>query len=36
MKIVEQLPEYIRSLVPYEPGKPIEEVEAVIGYKMVV
>ena len=27
MKIVEQVPEYIRSLIPYEPGKPIEEVE---------
>ena len=31
MKIVEQLPEYIRSLVPYEPGKPIEEVEREYG-----
>ena len=27
MKIVEQVPEYIRSLIPYEPGTPIEEVE---------
>ncbi|HEX9787237.1 MAG TPA: histidinol-phosphate transaminase [Candidatus Binatia bacterium] len=27
MKIVDQVPEYIRSLIPYEPGKPIEEVE---------
>ncbi|HSF59297.1 MAG TPA: aminotransferase class I/II-fold pyridoxal phosphate-dependent enzyme, partial [Candidatus Binatia bacterium] len=27
MKTVEQVPEYIRSLIPYEPGKPIEEVE---------
>ena len=31
MKIVEQIPEYIRSLVPYEPGKPIEEVEREYG-----
>ncbi|HEX6767908.1 MAG TPA: histidinol-phosphate transaminase [Candidatus Binatia bacterium] len=31
MKIVEQLPEYIRTLVPYEPGKPIEEVEREYG-----
>ena len=27
MKTIEQVPEYIRSLIPYEPGKPIEEVE---------
>ncbi|MGH7797770.1 MAG: histidinol-phosphate transaminase [Candidatus Binatia bacterium] len=27
MKTVEQVAEYIRSLIPYEPGKPIEEVE---------
>ena len=27
MKSVEHVPEYIRSLIPYEPGKPIEEVE---------
>jgi len=27
MKIVDRVPEYIRSLVPYTPGKPIEEVE---------
>jgi len=27
MKTVEQVSEYIRSLIPYEPGKPIEEVE---------
>jgi histidinol-phosphate aminotransferase len=27
MKTLEQVPEYIRSLIPYEPGKPIEEVE---------
>lgn len=27
MKTLEQVPEYIRTLIPYEPGKPIEEVE---------
>jgi histidinol-phosphate aminotransferase len=27
MKTVEHVPEYIRTLIPYEPGKPIEEVE---------
>jgi len=31
MKIVEQVPVYIRSLIPYEPGKPIEEVEREYG-----
>lgn len=31
MKSVEQVPEYIRSLIPYEPGKPIEEVERECG-----
>lgn len=31
MKITEQVPEYIRSLIPYEPGKPIEEVEREYG-----
>ena len=31
MKTVEQVPEYIRSLIPYEPGKPIEEVERECG-----
>ena len=31
MKILEQVPEYIRSLIPYEPGKPIEEVEREYG-----
>ena len=31
MKIVDQVPQYIRSLVPYEPGKPIEEVEREYG-----
>jgi histidinol-phosphate aminotransferase len=31
MKTVEQVPEYIRSLIPYEAGKPIEEVEREYG-----
>lgn len=31
MNIVNQVPEYIRSLVPYSPGKPIEEVEREYG-----
>jgi histidinol-phosphate aminotransferase len=31
MKSVEQVPEYIRTLVPYAPGKPIEEVEREFG-----
>ena len=31
MKLVEHVPEYIRSLIPYEPGKPIEEVEREYG-----
>ncbi|MGH7873331.1 MAG: histidinol-phosphate transaminase [Candidatus Binatia bacterium] len=31
MKVVEQLPEYIRTLIAYEPGKPIEEVEREYG-----
>jgi histidinol-phosphate aminotransferase len=31
MRIVEHVPEYIRSLIPYEPGKPIEEVEREFG-----
>lgn len=31
MTIIEQVPEYIRSLIPYEPGKPIEEVEREYG-----
>jgi len=31
MKTLEQVPEYIRSLIPYEPGKPIEEVEREYG-----
>jgi len=31
MKTLEQVPDYIRSLVPYEPGKPIEEVERECG-----
>ena len=31
MKLVDHVPDYIRSLVPYEPGKPIEEVEREYG-----
>ncbi|MGH7847806.1 MAG: histidinol-phosphate transaminase [Candidatus Binatia bacterium] len=31
MKIGDQVPEHIRSLVPYTPGKPIEEVERECG-----
>jgi histidinol-phosphate aminotransferase len=31
MKTVEHVPEYIRMLIPYEPGKPIEEVEREYG-----
>ena len=31
MKTVDRVPEYIRSLIPYEPGKPIEEVEREYG-----
>lgn len=31
MNIIEQVPDYIRSLVPYSPGKPIEEVEREYG-----
>jgi histidinol-phosphate aminotransferase len=31
MKTVEQVPDYIRRLVPYAPGKPIEEVEREYG-----
>ncbi len=31
MKIVEEVPDYIRTLIPYEPGKPIEEVEREYG-----
>jgi len=31
MKVTEQVPDYIRSLIPYEPGKPIEEVEREYG-----
>jgi histidinol-phosphate aminotransferase len=31
MKTVEQVPDYIRTLIPYEPGKPIEEVEREYG-----
>jgi len=31
MKTIERVPEYIRTLVPYVPGKPIEEVEREYG-----
>jgi histidinol-phosphate aminotransferase len=31
MKLTDQVPEYIRTLIPYAPGKPIEEVEREIG-----
>lgn len=31
MSIADQVPEYIRSLIPYTPGKPIEEVEREYG-----
>lgn len=31
MNIVDQVPDYIRSLIPYAPGKPIEEVEREYG-----
>jgi histidinol-phosphate aminotransferase len=31
MNPVDQVPEYIRGLVPYQPGKPIEEVEREYG-----
>jgi histidinol-phosphate aminotransferase len=31
MKVIDQVPEYIRTLIPYAPGKPIEEVDREIG-----
>ena len=31
MNVVNRVPEYIRKLVPYQPGKPIEEVEREYG-----
>jgi histidinol-phosphate aminotransferase len=31
MNPVDRVPEYIRALVPYQPGKPIEEVEREYG-----
>jgi histidinol-phosphate aminotransferase len=31
MSLLNRVPEYIRTLVPYEPGKPIEEVEREYG-----
>lgn len=33
MNIIDHVPEYIRSLIPYEPGKPIEEVEREYGIR---
>ncbi len=31
MSVIDRVPEYIRSLIPYAPGKPIEEVEREYG-----
>src|SRR6478672_4485638 len=31
-----QVPEYIRSMVPYVPGKPIEETQRELGIKRVI
>jgi histidinol-phosphate aminotransferase len=31
MKVIDHVPDYIRTLIPYAPGKPIEEVEREIG-----
>src|SRR5437870_11449327 len=31
MNVVDRVPEYIRKLVPYQPGKPIEELEREYG-----
>ena len=36
MNIVDQVPDYIRSLIPYAPGKPIEEVEREYGIEGAV
>ena len=36
MSLIDRVPEYIRSLVPYTPGKPIEEVEREYGIKRAV
>jgi histidinol-phosphate aminotransferase len=33
MKVIDRVPEYIRTLVPYAPGKPIEEVEREYGIR---
>ena len=33
MSIIDLVPEYIRSLIPYVPGKPIEEVEREYGVR---
>jgi histidinol-phosphate aminotransferase len=31
MKVTDRVPEYLRELVPYAPGKPVEEVERELG-----
>ena len=31
MNILDEVPEHIRTLIPYAPGKPIEEVEREFG-----
>ena len=31
MKTIDLVPDYIQSLIPYQPGKPIEEVEREYG-----
>lgn len=36
MSILDRVPEYVRSLIPYEPGKPIEEVEREYGIEDAV
>ena len=36
MNVVDQVAEHIRTLVPYVPGKPIEEVERELGIKGVI
>jgi histidinol-phosphate aminotransferase len=33
MSVIDRVPEYIKSLVPYVPGKPVEEVEREYGVK---
>ncbi|MFQ5683373.1 MAG: histidinol-phosphate transaminase [Candidatus Binatia bacterium] len=36
MKFIKHVPEYIQSLIPYAPGKPVEEVERELGIKDTV